>query len=302
MSTGSKDPIRVSYITEQTSHHPPVSAYYIECPEKGLHGQGYDQIQAKFTGTSVRVAAGNFNKGIFITLEKRDNEEYRLTHPAANLSGLLKGSLYISVSDTCYVTCEKTQLKVILTYYDESWISRSQNKLKGIICKYDPKNDKYMQIKDVPDKDIVAKIEGCWHDKIYYWLTSDSPKSDKNADASAQKQLLLDISPLMPVPKICPPPEDQLPNESRRFWKDVTEAIQEKRFRDADRFKQEIEQRQRDKAAARKADGNVEWKPRFFNEVTAPSGQPNLSQDGRQAVDGMLKKEFHLKESDVLGA
>lgn len=248
------------------------------------------------------MTAGNFNKGIFVTLANRGNEEYRLTHPAANLSGLLKGSLYISVADTCYVTCEKSRLKVILTYYDESWISRSQNKVRGIVFKYDPKNDKQTQIKDVPEKDVLVKIEGCWHEKVYYWFTSDGSKSDKNSDASAQKQLLLDLGPLMPVPKICPPPEDQLPNESRRFWKDVTEAIQEKRFADADRFKREIEQRQRDKAAERKTEGNVEWKPRFFNEVAASDGQPNLSQDGRQAIDSMLKKEFHLKESEVLGA
>jgi len=47
--------VRVSYLTEQTSHHPPVSAFYISCPEKGLHARGFDQITAKFTGTSIKV-------------------------------------------------------------------------------------------------------------------------------------------------------------------------------------------------------------------------------------------------------
>lgn len=299
-STSDKEPMRVSYLTEQTSHHPPVSAYYIDCPEKGLHAQGYDQITAKFTGRAVRVSAGNHNKGIFITLSKRDNEEYQLTHPAANLSGLYTGSLYIAVADTCYITCPKTRLKTILNYYDDTWISRSQNKVKGIIFKYDPKNDNTTQIKDVPEKDVLVKLEGCWQDKIYYWFNSEASKTDKSAEV--QKQLLLDLVPLMPVPKICPPPEEQLPNESRRFWKDVTDAIQEKRFNEATKFKQDLEQRQRDKAAERKAQGDVKWKPRFFTEVTEDGGQPHLSEDGRQAVDGMLKKQFQLKESAVLGA
>ena len=83
--------VTVSYLTEQTSHHPPVSAFYIDCPEKGISARGYDQLSAKFTGTSVRVVAGAHNLGIFITLKNRDNEEYQLTHPAAYLGGILRG-------------------------------------------------------------------------------------------------------------------------------------------------------------------------------------------------------------------
>ncbi|KAI9873175.1 MAG: Oxysterol-binding protein- protein 9, partial [Watsoniomyces obsoletus] len=74
---------------------------------------------------------------------------------------------------------------------------------------------------------------------------------------------------MMPVPKICPPPEEQLPNESRRFWQELSTAIQEKRYNDANRIKQVIEQNQRDKAAERKA-SNIEWRPRFFTEITEP--------------------------------
>ena len=90
--TGRKDnPIIVSYLTEQTSHHPPVSAYWTECPEKGISARGFDQLSAKFTGTSVKVVPGNYNDGIFITVSSRDDEEYRLTHPAAYLGGFLRG-------------------------------------------------------------------------------------------------------------------------------------------------------------------------------------------------------------------
>jgi hypothetical protein len=80
----------VSYLTEQTSHHPPVSAWYIDCPAKGIYARGYDHLAAKFTGTSVRVTAGSHNHGIFIHMQNWD-EEYQLTHPAANLGGLLRG-------------------------------------------------------------------------------------------------------------------------------------------------------------------------------------------------------------------
>lgn len=87
------NPIIVSYLTEQTSHHPPVSAYWTDCPEKGISARGFDQLSAKFTGTSVKVVPGQYNTGIFITISSRDNEEYRLTHPAAHLGGFLRGRI-----------------------------------------------------------------------------------------------------------------------------------------------------------------------------------------------------------------
>lgn len=176
-------PLTVSYLTEQTSHHPPVSAYWIECPEKKISGRGFDQLAANFTGTRIKVAPGEHNHGIYITLHEFD-ETYNLTHPIAHLSGLLRGmlsctgffdlayqsigSLYISVADTCYVTCKKTKLKVILHYLEEGWVSRSQNKMQGVVFKYDPDNDTKTRIKDVPEGDILARIEGCWHDQIYF--------------------------------------------------------------------------------------------------------------------------------------
>lgn len=91
VASGNK--IKLSYLTEQTSHHPPVSAFWIDCPDKGIYARGYDHIAAKFTGTNIRVTAGAHNLGIFITLQNWDDEEYQLTHPAAYLGGLLRGAL-----------------------------------------------------------------------------------------------------------------------------------------------------------------------------------------------------------------
>lgn len=134
--------------------------------------RGYDQLSAKFTGTSIKVVPGNHNYGIFIELAKWGKEQYQLTHPAAHLGGILRGKLSISVADTCYVTCEKTKLKVILTYLEEGWLGKAQNKVEGVMFKYDPENDDKSKIKDVPEKDVVARIDGCWQDKIYYSLGS----------------------------------------------------------------------------------------------------------------------------------
>ena len=166
----SEKPVKVSYLTEQTSHHPPVSAFFVECPEKGITARGFDQLSAKFTGTSIKVTPGEHNLGIFIDLAKRDNEQYQLTHPAAHLGGLLRGALSVTVGDQCFVTCVKTKIKTILHYVEEGWVGKSQNRVEGVIFRYDPENDNKTRTRDVPEKDILARISGNWREKLYYSL------------------------------------------------------------------------------------------------------------------------------------
>ncbi|KAF2198613.1 oxysterol-binding protein-like protein [Delitschia confertaspora ATCC 74209] len=293
-SVNGDNKVKVSYLTEQTSHHPPVSAFYVDCPEKGIVARGYDQLSAKFTGTSIRVIPGAHNLGIFIELQKY-GEQYQLTHPAAYLGGLLRGSLSVSVADTCYVTCAKTKIKVILEYLEEGWLGKTQNKVQGVIFTYDPDSDNKIKIKDVPDKDVLGRIEGNWQDKVYYTLGSQPFAKSK------EKILLIDLNPLFPVPKIIPPMEEQLPNESRKFWQKVTDAISNKQYSLATTLKQELEERQRQKAAERK-DRGAEWQPRFFTGSVTPVGKPDLTKDGEEALKGLHTGNFKLEPNKELGA
>lgn len=80
----------------------------------------------------------------------------------------LSGSLNVTVADTCFVTCKKSGLKVILHYLEEGWLGRTQNKVEGVIYRCDTEKDKTTRIKDVSDKDVVGRVEGCWTDKIYF--------------------------------------------------------------------------------------------------------------------------------------
>ncbi|KAG8630131.1 hypothetical protein KVT40_001750 [Elsinoe batatas] len=290
-------PVKVSYLTEQTSHHPPVSAYYVDCPEKGISAVGYDQLSAKFTGTSIKVVPGVHNKGIFVTLHRWNDEQYQLTHPAAFLSGLLRGSLYVSVADTCFVSCKKTGMKVILHYVEEGWLGKVQNKVQGVIYKCDVEKDNTVKIKDVPEKDVIGRLDGSWQDKV--WFSKGSTAFNKVPESD--KIMLVDVNPLYPVQKIVPPAEQQLPNESRKFWSGVTQAILDKEYGKATTAKQELEERQRQKAAERKS-RNAEWKPRFFTEAMGPSGRPELTEDGRKAIDKLHQGEWALEPSAETGA
>lgn len=108
--------------------------------------------------------------GIFITLKNRDNETYRLTHPAAHLGGLLRGSLSVSVSEIAYFTCPQTKIKAILHYVEEGWLGRTTNKIDGVIFKYDPENDDKTRVQDVADEDVLARLSGPWREKVVFTL------------------------------------------------------------------------------------------------------------------------------------
>ncbi|KAH9904254.1 hypothetical protein F4778DRAFT_731799 [Xylariomycetidae sp. FL2044] len=281
--------VRISYLTEQTSHHPPVSAFYVSCPEKGLHARGYDQISAKFTGTAIKVSPGEHNLGIFITLERRENETYQLTHPAAHLGGILRGALSVSVGDVAYITCPRTKLKAILHYVEEGWLGRAQNKVEGVIFKYDPEKDDKSRIKDVPDSDVVARLSGAWKDKIVFTL---GPKP-VDSHPPEKQTTIIDLNPLTVAPKSVPPKEKQAENESLALWDGVTQAILSKQFSKATNVKIELEEKQREKARERERTGET-WKPVFFDQVTDKGGKPDLTEKGREILQRAQKADWTL--------
>ena len=89
----------------------------------------------------------------------------------------LTGNLYVNVADTCFVTCKKSGLKVILHYLEEGWLGKAQNKVQGVIYKCDVDKDRTSRIKDVSDKDVVGRIEGVWQDRVFF--TKGSTPFDK---------------------------------------------------------------------------------------------------------------------------
>ncbi|KAL6852692.1 hypothetical protein ACO1O0_007240 [Amphichorda felina] len=289
-STPESKPVRISYLTEQTSHHPPVSAFYVSCPEKGVSARGFDQITAKFTGTSVKVLPGEHNMGIFITIDKRDGEEYQLTHPAAHLGGLLRGSLSVSVSEMAYISCPKTKIKVILHYVEEGWLGRTTNKIDGVIFKYDPENDDKTRVQDVPEEDVLARIYGPWREKVMFSL---GPKPFKTVPPEDQ-HIIIDVNPLNVAPKILPPDEKQAPNESLTFWSGVTNAIHSKQFSKATSIKLDLEEAQREKARQRERD-STPFQPVFFEHVTGNGGKPDLTDKGRKVLERAQKNEWDLE-------
>jgi hypothetical protein len=95
-------------LSEQISHHPPISAYVAACPARHITLSGIDQITVRvLASTSVRVSSGAMNKGLFVSLDGGHGagERYQITHPVAHVNGVLRGSFYATVHESTIITC-----------------------------------------------------------------------------------------------------------------------------------------------------------------------------------------------------
>ena len=158
--------------------------------------------------------------------------------------------------------------------------------LEGVIHTYEEgetEHEEWTKAKHVPADRIVAYFDGSWKGRIRYRLANGSTlasgksspvpsaatsRSDLTTGAEDEWATLIDISTLHPVPKTVRPLENQLPTESRKLWNSVTSRLLKKEYNEATKFKQAIEQKQRDDAAERRNKG-VEW----VYSITSPSSR-----------------------------
>ncbi|KAK7684905.1 hypothetical protein QCA50_011738 [Cerrena zonata] len=285
---------RVAYLTEQVSHHPPISAFSAYCPSRQIELTGVDQISAKVSGTTVRVMPGSFNKGAFVRIKGGNGagETYQITHPVASVNGLLRGSFYVTVSESTIITCTGASengphYRAIIEYKEESWLGKAHFLCEGVIHTYTPgsrEHADWTKVKHVPRSRVVAVFDGSWKHLIR-WKRA-GPDIDPE---EIEYATLLDISTLHVIPKTVRPLERQLPDESRKLWENVTAKLLSKEYSEATRHKLAIEQKQRDDAAERKRKGQ-KFIPKYFDS-DIDSGIPILTEEGRKALEEELKEE-----------
>jgi len=137
--------LRIAYLTEQISHHPPISAYVASCPARHILLSGIDQISVRvLPSASIRVSSGTTNKGLFLSLNGGPgvDERYRITHPVAHVNGVLRGSFYATVHESTIVTCSGGPgvgngewLRAIIEYKEEVCVSPTYARITDAIEK-----------------------------------------------------------------------------------------------------------------------------------------------------------------------
>ncbi|KAF8971588.1 hypothetical protein BDZ97DRAFT_1787220 [Flammula alnicola] len=228
------------YIAEQVSHHPPVSAFFYITPANHVSIIGELRPKSKFLGNSVSTTMEGENR--VTLLGKPDDGEYVITMPNMYARGILFGKMVLELGDTCIAKNEKHGLYCDLEFKTKGFFSGTYNALAGRIRK---------------DSSDIGEVSGRW-----------SHVMDFRNNKSGKKRILFDaVKDGQNVsPKWVPPTEEQEPNESRRLWADLTEAILLKDMEAATIAKTSVEDAQREERKKREENGEVHV-PRFFEKV-----------------------------------
>ncbi|KAM3929397.1 oxysterol-binding protein-related protein 1 isoform 2-T2 [Leptodactylus fuscus] len=144
-----RDDLGFRLISEQVSHHPPISAFHAEGISNDFvfHGSIYPKL--KFWGKSVEAEP----KGI-ITLELlKHNEAYTWTNPTCCVHNIIVGKLWIEQYGNMEITNHKTGDKCILTFKPCGLFGKELHKVEG-----------YVQDKS---KKKLCSLYGKWTECLY---------------------------------------------------------------------------------------------------------------------------------------
>ncbi|XP_068193960.1 oxysterol-binding protein-related protein 7-like isoform X3 [Antennarius striatus] len=243
------------YVSEQVSHHPPISACYAES-ENFVFWQD-QRWKNKFWGKSVEIiSSGQVN----VTLP-RYGDHYEWNKAVTCIHNVLSQQRWLEHygevvirnkrSDVC--TCKITFVK------SNYWGSDGKNEIQGVVLNR--------------AGEVVHRFGGFWHEGIFC-DTLPSPKClwkpnvqpDDHFDFYGFSQYARELNELTPELQAVLPPTDT------RFRPDQR-LLEQGKVLEADKKKDEVEEKQRERRKAMAKRGE-EHEPRFFRK--------SLDEDGRE--------------------
>ncbi|OAL49710.1 Oxysterol-binding protein [Pyrenochaeta sp. DS3sAY3a] len=244
-------------VSEQVSHHPPVTAYSIWNSQHGVRLEGYNAQKASFKTTINVKQVGH----ALLHLDAYD-EYYLITLPPLHIEGLITGSPYVELNTNTYIQ-SSTGFTARIDYSGKGWVSGKKNTFSAVL---------YPEGKE---KDVLYKADGQWTDT---WQIKDAKTKAVVAtfDPTATPVTPLTIAPLA----------EQDDFETRRAWKKVADAITKGDMELTSAEKSIIENRQREMRRLEKEEGR-EWDRKFFSRAeTFPLFEALAAKIGESANDG----------------
>ncbi|XP_026098684.1 oxysterol-binding protein-related protein 9-like isoform X4 [Carassius auratus] len=225
----------VSFVAEQVSHHPPISAFYAECFSKKIQFNAHIWTKSKFLGMSIGVH--NIGQGCVSCLEY--DEHYILTFPNGYGRSILTVP-WVELGGECNISCSKSGYSANIVFHTKPFYGGKKHRITAEI--FAPN-----------DKKSFCSIEGEWNGVMYAkWATGENA-------------LFIDTKKTGIVKKKVRKLEDQLEYESRSLWKDVTTNLKLRDIDAATEAKHSLEEKQRAEARERK-EQDMQWETRLFHE------------------------------------
>ncbi|TGJ83383.1 hypothetical protein E0Z10_g5399 [Xylaria hypoxylon] len=224
-------------ISEQVSHHPPVTASALYNPENEMSSTGYAAQETSFHAATgcVRVQ----QTGHAIVRDEKHGESHLRTLPSMTIKGLLTGHPHPELEGVCYISSSSGYLSTV-EFTGKTWAGGARNSVRA-------------ELKSVRDGGKVFEVTGQWSGRL--------------AIRDCATDTLIDEFDVAEVPTSeirVPPLETQSPWESQRAWQGVAGGIREGDMRRVSAEKKEIEEAQREIRSAQEM-AHVEWPTVFFH-------------------------------------
>ncbi|WRT65257.1 uncharacterized protein IL334_002200 [Kwoniella shivajii] len=233
-------------IVEQVSHHPPITAYYIENKKAGVRLQGHSGQKTSFTGTAINVKQSGH---AILTVQPRNGgkeEKYLITLPKLRIEGIVWGSPYIELTDTNAIQ-SSTGLTAQIDYKGKGYFTGKSHSFKATIATSAGKS--------------VSSYEGQWVGKSHIggskgpiFLDTTGPKEEVS---------VRDVT-------------EQTDWESRKLWVNVAKGIRTGNYDAAGKEKTNIENEQRQRRKD-EASSSRSWEHLHFTHVESDSDYQVLS-------------------------
>nr|CAD2169358.1 unnamed protein product [Meloidogyne enterolobii] len=229
---------QVTFIAEQVSHHPPITAFYAEHPKSDISFNAYIYTKSVYLGLSI--ALHNIGQGV-LTLHRHE-ENYSITFPSAYGRAVMSSAPWFELEGKVKIHCEETQYRAEIEFHGKPLLFGKPHQISGSI--YHGNNS----------KKPIMYLKGEWNGQIF--IREGNRGKDK---------LFVDTRAKPDVVKECVPVMQQEEKESRRLWRHVTAALFHNNLEVATEAKHLVEQRQRDERTQREKK-KIAWQTRYFDK------------------------------------
>ena len=224
-------------ISEQVSHHPPITACYIWNDEYGVRAEAYSRQETTFSGYVNIKQIGH----AILHIDKY-NEDYLIPLPDVKAKGILSGTPYPELTGTYHII-SSTGYTSEVKFSESGVFSGARNRLNATLHRTEDKS-----------KRAIYTADGQWSGKFVFRDARKGVEIDS-----------YDVETNRPAPISLPDLADQDPFETRKAWKDVIEALKQGDMQGTITAKSKLENAQRALRKKEAAEG-TRWEPLYFSK------------------------------------
>lgn len=232
-------------VSEQVSHHPPVTACRVWNEDHGVFAEGFTRQEITLNLGSIAIKQTGH---ALLTLRTRGDETYLIPLPDVKLKGILSGlsGAYPELDGSYTIPCTSGYYSVV--EFSGKSLLGSGSKNEFVARLHAPGKS---------EQDPLYTVAGNWNQSFTIY------KGAETSESAATETLVLDDLPTVPLTLLQEDLDEQDPWESRRAWRGVHEALLKGDMSATAKAKSAVEQGQRDMRKDEEACGKT-WETLFF--------------------------------------